>query len=182
MRRFLLATLLASGGCDQVFGLGNKAPSGAGSDSATDSAAAQCPAEFAGSRYLINTTPMLWREAEAFCVGLDTTPADAPHTHLAVINTLSELTLMPIVADDTYVGYTDRKQPGVFVWITDEATDALSLWASGEPASGSPPPSCAAIQPSATLDAHGCDQTAKAFMCECDAFAEDPTKIYPVAR
>jgi hypothetical protein len=52
---------LAPGGRDQVFGLGARAPSDAGSDSATDSAAAH----------------------------------------------------------DTYVGYSDRKQTGVFVWITD---------------------------------------------------------------
>jgi hypothetical protein len=117
--------------------------------------------------------PASWPDAEADCAD------DGPTTHLVVISSEAEVTtLAPYVDRDRYVGHTDQITDGTWLGVTDEqplaSIGALAQppWGAGEPNEGSSGNVAALAMVDALLhDRNGSEL--QAYICECDAFAEN---------
>jgi len=169
--RLLFAALLATTGCDRVFGL----PDHPGSTNA-DAAVAACP--FAPNRYAAFEELHDWKSAELACEALDPYPDDDVYVHLAVINQSAEILQLPRALTDAWVGLLDRDATMNWQWITDEPTDPIP-WDTGEPNSTSSGPKCGEVDSShpAIGDA-GCRGATDAYICECDGFPAVAARIY----
>jgi hypothetical protein len=139
-----------------------------------------CPAPYgitvtgSMSKYRVVTTPASWPAAAADCAD------DGANTHLVVLSDSAErVALLPHFDPFRYIGHTDRLVEGTFRAVTDEPDGYPALtttqqppWAGGEPAGRG---DCAAlVQANGELYDADC-ATAVTYVCECDAYANDPT-------
>jgi hypothetical protein len=107
------------------------------------------------------------------------------YTHLAVIEDEVELGLatQPRNGVELWIGLSDLKAEGIYLWVTDELVGPLvgnALWGgSGEP-DGGMSTNCVKISGSSTsrFDDDTCSQ-AHAYVCECDLHGEVPANFDP---
>lgn len=118
-----------------------------------------------------------WPAAAADCAD-DLTGAPF-HTHLVVVTTDSELSGVDAFNSGTtsWLGLSDRKMPGAFLWVTNESTSyppaSGSPWETNEPNMGAGF-DCVENRV-ADLRTEMC-ATPRAYYCECDMLANDPTR------
>ena len=178
--RSTLLVLLA--GCDAVFGL-SSAPVTDGNPAGD----LDCPSSYVktstGNYHLLDTH-LSFIDAETACVA-DGTPGASGKTHLAVMAGTGMTGEENVVFQQIKAQNGDQMPAWVgvskassidFVWITDETPNKLGLgqppWEQGEPTGGG---DCALMpMESSGLEEQPCD-TEFYPMCECDAFAEDPS-------
>lgn len=128
------------------------------------------------SKYLQEDGVDDWNSAVAKCA--DDLPG---HTHLAVINSATELTdLDPYFDRKRFIGISDKLSDGTYRAVTDEPVDYPALytpahppWITGEPNDSG---DCVAID--SDLAAWDEDCTGQfidlAWLCECDDYGDDP--------
>jgi hypothetical protein len=152
-------------------------------DGSSDALPALCPAayaNFAGHKYLHNTTNTDWPTAQAMCLA-DQVANSSLYTHLAVVGDAAELGVIQnfTTTGNVWIGFSDRALEGTFVWVTAEATAGYppatgAPWASTEPTGGAGE-DCAFESPTGTLSDALCTATYD-FVCECDTSQDDPSR------
>src|SRR6185436_1146342 len=98
------------------------------------------------------------------------------YTHLAVVSTAAEVTLIQnfaVANGSVWIGLADSALDGTFVWVTDENTGGYppptgAPWDTGEP-SGGAAEDCVYEAPAGTFADNNCAATFRS-VCECDAF------------
>lgn len=148
-----------------VFGL--DAPAQLPADAASPDAPLECPAEFAGERYLYVGLPGTWLVADAHCKALDDGVGPS-YVHLAVVETVLEAAALPVPPGaEAWVGL--RNEGGAWRWITDELAPAAPIpWDLGKPDLGGG--DCGTSEgDNPPLDNSGCTSM-KSLVCECDRF------------
>lgn len=83
---------------------------------------AQNPAN--GNWYLLLSQERSWRTAHEYCRGMG--------AHLVTISDEAENRFVYNLSSDAWLGASDEKEEGVWVWVTGEAV-AYANWAEGEP-------------------------------------------------
>ena len=174
--RSSLATLFviagfAAAGCDTVFGLDR--PEGN-----TDAVAGACPSGFETSKHQLFLDPKDWTTAEAACVALST-QSGGRFTHLAVAETQGEWVDLANLRDndEVWVGASDRKEEGVFRWVTDQSAEPIPWGTTGEP-DGGEAGDCVKLADNAMPRPDDADCTQlHAYVCECDRSAEQPANF-----
>ncbi len=185
-------------GCDQAFGLDHvpfepsdasradvsSTPVDGGQD---DAPRAGCPAGYAFSRadtggvttyYRRGAGPMSWDAAQASCLS-DQMPLSL-YVHLAVLGDDMERAFAAMPAGAiVWIGLTQRKTHGTFLWVTDESTAfppaAGPPWLGGAP---SPAVGSDCVETGdATIQNVPCT-TKLSFLCECDVHENDPTHYF----
>jgi len=149
---------------------------------ALDALASACPTTYVvqlsgqSSRYRVVDTANSWKNAEADCAD------DSMTSHLLVVSSAAELAAVAVHVDrDRYVGHSDKLADGAWRRVTDEpdtypALAALSEppWGAGEPNEGTSGDVAALAAADQLLhDRDGSE--VQAYICECDAYAEDGT-------
>jgi hypothetical protein len=202
MKSVAVLTLLVAG-CGSIFGLeapelvvalDSRAPDvseirdGAIGDVLPDGAPVNgCPASYTiaigTSRYRRITTAMEWLPAAQQCAA-DMT-LGTKRTHLVVIaddNERASIATMMSGLETLWIGLTDRISEGSYRWVTAEPINGYP------PAAGSPPWSqgepdnalgqdCVLLSSGLMADVNcGAGTTA---LCECDAYADDPSRYGP---
>lgn len=114
-----------------------------------------------------------WLSANSKCT------ADGARSHLIVLSNDSERAEIAAATGTLvrWVGFSDRAVDGTFQHVTDENTGGYppqsgSPWAVGEPMAGTA--DCAALGNAGELVSLACGN-GRTFICECDAFLDDPT-------
>jgi len=116
-----------------------------------------------------------WPAAAADC-------ADAPgKTHLAVLGPTdaerSELS-NAIGSNAAWLGLSDRRTQNTYLWVTSEDTMGYPNnlpWVNNM-TGGTQSGDCVFARTTADLDTADCNLAMHSFVCECDAFADDPTR------
>jgi hypothetical protein len=142
----------------------------------------ECPLSYTkvGSGYYrASTDPKYFGAAEIQCAAdlLD-------HTHLAVISSTAELASLSPYLDTatqnyTWIGLSNaRSTTFEFQWVTDEPApvpaNGIPPWLPGEPDMPMTE-HCVVLQPNTSgyVDT-GCTGQTRPYVCECDAYAENP--------
>jgi hypothetical protein len=147
----------------------------AGTDARADAIQSACPTAYSGD-YRIVDTPAEWVAAEADCAD------DGATTHLVVISTQAELDALAQYVDrDRYVGHTDRITDDTWLPVTGEPGTLAGIadltqppWGAGEPNEGGDVAVLAAID---TLLHDRIGTELHAYICECDAYAEQASNF-----
>lgn len=180
MRQLSALALVLCGGCSAVFDLeapvrrsdasveGDSDARDAAFDGAID-APFSCPSTYAAlsssspSKYRVVTVGEPWAIAAADC------SADGPTTHLVVLSTATEYTLVTQLVgnQNSWVGLNDIAFEGEYVWVTSEPAPAL-VWEGGQP-SGGTLDNCVELTINSKLNDRKCDDL-RDFVCECDAY------------
>jgi len=184
MRRWLvvLVTLAACGFSGRRFP-GND-PDAAAGDGVLP---AQCPLGYAATVtagvYRIVETPATWNAARADCRD------DGAATHLVVLSNDDERAAVRLLVPtgDVWLGISDRVNTSVWRWVTNEdthgyppSTVGMKPWKAGKPDNGDGgDQDCVEMQPAGDWDDKRCDTDTNAYVCECDAYAEDPAQSDP---
>ena len=194
VRVLLVAMSLA--GCAQIFGLDSPhhAMRDAGEDAQLDDGApmvdsttapdapadvttAGCPSSYTESLgfsvYRVVSTQVPWAIAANDCGD------DATKTHLVVIGSNQERQFVDNLANNgAWIGLSDRVAEGQFRWVTSEPVpvppDDQPPWAPNEP-NGGAAADCGFLDNGEYQDV-ACEVTAAAYVCECDGYANDPTR------
>jgi hypothetical protein len=190
----VLACVFTLAGCDVVLGLEERRDGGAAEPldaTRPDGEPVGCPASYdrilqtTASRYRVVGSKTSWPAARALCA------SDKPgFTHLIVLSNEQEwraLLREPEVylteAEGTWVGFSDVRLEGDFLWVTNESTSYGSVgkvapWDVDQPDdvdTGNPDDDCAAMRvTSGVLHDEKCDHDAN-YICECDGIADEPT-------
>ena len=206
MKRLLALALLLSG-CSRLFGLeppvrgdddddaaigtddgrldSMSVSDGALRDAPPDTTAlpATCPSTYNivvvnGTKYRLVTANMSWDNAQATCLA-DQPPNSSRYTHLAVITSSQEVTVVQAVLNgETFVGLSDRVTEGTYTWVTAETTTfppaTGAPWGTNEP-QASAAADCVIEATNGTLKVVDCGNN-RDFICECDAYAADPSR------
>ena len=193
MRCSVLLCALATVGCDRVLGLTRIPDGSVVHDDAADDAPrpdgepAGCPASYdrilqtTASRYRLVLSGKNWAGARATCA------QDKPGlTHLLVLSNENEwrafITDPPsYLANETWIGFSDRVVEGTFRWVTNEVTPYASVgqqtpWEADQPETGTSAPTddCVAMRALAgLLHDDGCSSTHN-YICECDGIIDNP--------
>ena len=209
MRIAWLLALAALSGCDKLFGLIHvdrvdadarmdgtvDVPSD--TDRAIDAAGdvagdLGCPASYTAtiqsdpdSLFRFVLTQRTWLAAHTDCVD-DSLASSSKHTHLGVISSDQERSAyyfgLAGSAGAIWIGLSDRKTEGSFLWVTGEDTSGyppLSAWEGGMPGGDG---NCVMIRASSTqLDDVNCDTGSSnglpvGYVCECDASPNDSNR------
>lgn len=196
MSRF--AVLIALAGCRQLLGLSEPSPAPAidaprTPDAAIDAPAAVCPPSYSvvigTSRYRFNDSDrVLWPDAEAACARDSANQPGVAHTHLAVIDSSNELTMLVAhrqSAPDYWIGITQRRIVGAWVAVTDQPIPP-PMWGINMPRTDQGA-DCAMIMGTGwgpgndgLIGNDYCTAISTAsdpFICECDGNAEDPSRF-----
>lgn len=147
---------------------------------------ASCPSSYdvtlanSASKYrVVDTTTVLWPDAEADCED------DGTNTHLIVINNDGERqALAAHNSIDRHVGYSDSNTEGVWIPVTDDPNvyaDLVSLaappWMAGEPNEGAGG-SCLIITANLEFRDRVCtDPNPVGYICECDGYPANPANF-----
>jgi hypothetical protein len=144
---------------------------------------ATCPSTYTitvvgGSKYRLVTANKPWDSAQADCLA-DQLTNSSRHTHLAVVTDNQEIAaIAAVVAGDTFVGLSDRITEGAYIWVTDEITAfpgaSGAPWGTNEPLA-SATADCVTESPNGALRVVDCGNS-RDYICECDAYAADPTR------
>ncbi len=145
-----------------------------------------CPSSYSvtlansASKYrVVDTTSVLWRDAEADCED------DGTNTHLIVINNDGERqALAPYNSVERHVGYSDANAENVWIPVTDDPNvyaDLVALsvppWLSGEPNEGTNG-SCLIITTNLEFRDRICNEAQPVgYICECDGYAANPANF-----
>ena len=129
------------------------------------------------SRYRLVSGGLDWTAAATACAADQASPRGS--THLVVFAARQEQIDLEAIVDDVWAGYSDRVTEGVFLAVTDEpiggyVADGSPAWAPGEPNHQSAAEDCAEIILEGGLNDNDCSIT-RAFVCECDAYVNDPS-------
>ncbi|HSD88715.1 MAG TPA: C-type lectin domain-containing protein [Kofleriaceae bacterium] len=127
-------------------------------------------------RFVTTTAP--WPVAAQDCAN-DGVPNSSKHTHLAVVTSTMEYSaLASMVMADNWIGLSDRATEGNLIWVTAESTSyppmSGSPWGIGEP-NNSAAVDCVRLEVSGLFSMLDCANTRR-YICECDTFADDPTR------
>jgi hypothetical protein len=139
-----------------------------------------CPGNYlaiAGSttRYRQVIMAQTWEAAAADCAN-----DLAGHTHLAVLSSDNErLSINASFLGLAWIGLQDRTTNGTYRWITAENTNnypplAVPPWGNGQPTGGTDF-DCVYLNGTFGLDDERC-AVFFPYVCECDAFANDPSR------
>jgi hypothetical protein len=127
----------------------------------------QCPSTYAvsfaatSSRYRL-APPASWTAARADCAD------DGMFAHLAVIESDAErLELAAMIADDVWIGFSDRELEGSFRWVTGSPS-TFTMWSAGQPEDSDGTEDCVEQKGLSRLwFDQPCDELL-AYACECD--------------
>lgn len=197
MRAVSFGCLLALAGCDIVLGLDKHTDGGnTGGEPLFDAPRPDgepvgCPVEYdkivqtTASRYRIVGSSEKWSNARALCA------SDKPgFTHLLVLSNQQEWSaivteLQGFLTVDTWVGFSDLKTEGTFLWITNETTTYASTgrvppWDFDQPETpgtqSADANDCAAMRPiSGVLHDDDCTNNAN-YICECDGYQDNSAR------
>jgi hypothetical protein len=190
-RRSLALFLACAGGAGCGFD-----PAGEKSDTVADARAgdaqvdadlAACPSSYvtlASGRYRYVARPATWVDALADCAD-DLGSASAMHTHLAVFATDEERSQLRTTYEEGFVwiGLSDRVATFDWLWVTGEDTGAYPPpsgppWKEGQPTNGDGGrQDCVVMETSGLWDDRICDDGTYAYVCECDAYAQEPARF-----
>jgi hypothetical protein len=158
--------------CDTVVGVD------AAVDAMVDASAPACPTSYVAlgslpSRYRAEDAVNDWLSAAARCA------ADGTNTHLVVLSDPAERdALAPVMDRYRFVGHSDAVTEGKFVPVTDEpvaypaiAAKTSPPWDPGEPNDSG---DCVVMSDALALYDRDCSNEDQAFLCECDAYPDDP--------
>jgi hypothetical protein len=195
-RRHAVALIVvALAGCDELFGLDPisipiDAPAADVLDAAPDAFVLVCPAvatatytqdSVTGSYYLVVNAQRPFIQAAEICAAHRTLDSRSTgHTHLAVVSNLAELDqLFALSGDGGWLGLTNLKTPSP-AWVTSEAAQIpQSYWS---PYNGEPNnltfEQCSNFMQEGKLHTNPCTQ-AHQYVCECDAYANEPSRYSP---
>jgi hypothetical protein len=155
-------------------------------DAGVDADRDACPSSYAavaGGRYRYVATATTWLEALADCADdLDST--STMHTHLAVLATDDERSQLRSAYGEGFVwiGLSDRVATFDWKWVTGEDTGAYppasgAPWKEGQPTNGDGGrQDCVVMETSGLWDDRICDYGTYAYVCECDAYAQEPAR------
>lgn len=133
-----------------------------------------CPMTYAataGRYYRLSTTQAGWAGAAADCAD------DSPTSHLVVIGTPAELTLVNNTFSDEneiWIGLSDRITDGTFLWVTTEDTMGYPP-ASGAPWQNLGTGPCVQHKIPDGFNTRDCGLTRR-YLCECDGYPNDPSR------
>jgi hypothetical protein len=162
-------------------GTADEEPAGEQPD-ASVATAATCPASYtltlagSSSRYRVVNTEAPWPEAVAACAA-DQSAAFVPH--LVVLSDDAEReALLPMVASEIWVGLSNRRtSDGSFQWVTTERAAPLPRMAPWEPDDPDlDEVGCADLDGESGLLSDDECESERAYVCECDQFANDPSR------
>ncbi len=189
-----LLVLLAASGCRSLLGFEELAdpaapdgsfPTDLTSDGApiddSDVPVQACPSTYtitiASSatvyRHVINVS-VTWPSANDRCA------MDHPNAHLVVLSSATELSQLQAQTGNAvrWVGISDRATDTLFIPVTDEPVAFPPAsgppWGVDEPMVGTA--DCVAVENNGELISLACGN-GRQFICECDAFASDPTNF-----
>lgn len=156
-------------------------------DARIDADVAACPSSYvtlASGRYRYVATPATWVDALADCAD-DLDSASLLHTHLAVFATDEERSQLRATYEEGFVwiGLSDRVATFNWLWVTGEDTGAYPPpsglpWKEGQPTNGDGGrQDCVVMETSGFWDDRICDDGTHAYVCECDAYAQEPARI-----
>jgi hypothetical protein len=156
-------------------------------DASVDADPAACPSnyvELMGGRYRYVATPATWEDALADCAD-DLDGAGALHTHLVVLATDEERSQLRTTYEEGFVwiGLSDRVSTFDWLWVTAEAIGTYPPpsgppWKSGQPTNGDGGrQDCVVMETSGLWDDRVCDDGTYAYVCECDAHVQEPTRF-----
>lgn len=147
--------------------------------SLTSDVPAGCPAPYvqlqtSATRYRVPPAPATWIDAANACA------ADGANTHLVVIGDEAERSLVQAARPGVpmWIGLSDRHVPDAYQWVTAEPVVYPPIsgapWDDGQPSMGVGE-DCVRMNGTANFDDAGC-AVVSAFACECDEYADDPTR------
>lgn len=148
---------------------------------------ARCPDSYnvttpsSTSRYrLVTGTPVDWLGAAAACAN-DQVPGSSLYTHLVVFDTDTERADVNAAVPFTsrWIGASDLVTEGDFRWVTSESTTGYPP-PTGAPWQVNQPDNlngqhCVRMVMDGSIDDATCSDP-YAYLCECDGFANDPTR------
>jgi hypothetical protein len=184
---FVLGALGAGCGFDPAGETSDRPADARDIDAGVDAGVAACPSSYvalATGRYRYVTKPATWVDALADCA--DDLDALSPvHTHLAVFATDEERAQFRTTYEDGFVwiGLSDRVTTFDWLWVTAEDTGAYPPasgppWKSGQPSNGDGGrQDCVVMETSGLWDDRICDDGTYAYVCECDAYAQDASRL-----
>ena len=152
-------------------------------DAPTDTGPNACPSSYdrtivaTTTKYRLVSQPATWSTAAADCA--DDLAGTPNKTHLVVITSDLELSQVSALNMNAaiWVGLSDRKTGGTYVWVTAEPTSYPPAtgppWNTNEPSSATGH-DCVEMQ-LADLASLMCTDV-RPYFCECDAFANDPNR------
>ena len=193
-----LAIVVALTGCGRLFGIeppvrGDDDGTGDGGvhdDAARDGQSGDantsvgCPNTYnvvfgvTSTRYRIVTSPTKWPAAQAACLA-DQLSSTTRYTHLIVGASDIELSALDsALPGQSWIGLSDRAIEAAYQWVTQETNNyppaSGDPWATDEPKANDTE-DCVMIDGTGDLVMQNCDLN-KPYVCECDAFMNDPTK------
>jgi hypothetical protein len=156
-------------------------------DASVDVAGDGCPASYVavgGGRYRLVREPATWMAALADCADDDGGAPDR-HTHLVVFADDAERTRVraAFAASELWIGLSDRVTTFDWLWVTGEDTGTYPPasgppWRNGQPTNGAGGlQDCVAMDAAGAWDDRICDDGNAEYLCECDAFMQDPARI-----
>lgn len=165
-------TVAPATGKDGAVDAPSDAPPGAHLDAPRDAATAACPAEYSpigalAHKYRHVATAAAWLNAEQAC------ESDGAGIHLVVYDETGEQTMVDtITAASIWIGESDRKTTGTWLWVTGASATSLGSdsgkqcgeYYNGNGMGETMPP---AVQQQTCTDTHS-------YVCECDMIAADP--------
>jgi hypothetical protein len=183
--RFVM--LLPLVGCDQLWKLEHVDEKQV--DATLPDSPLDCPTTYtfqsrvSQSRYRFVPSNAAWVDAQAMCVD----EAEG-RTHLVVLTDESErLDLLDLLAQDgivnnAWIGLSDRRIEGFFLWVTDEPVGmppaTMPPWGEFQPDDSGGNQDCARIEGPTHADPGYFDDSSCAqlypFVCECDGVAPEP--------
>lgn len=160
---------------------------GAIADADVDGASATCPPDYTtidGGQYRVVREAATWMAALADCAD-DDGGTLAQHTHLVVLSDDDELArvVAAFPANELWIGVSDRVTTFDWLWVTRENTGPYPPasgppWKNGQPTNGSGGlQDCVAMDGGGEWDDRICDDGTAEYLCECDAFMQDPARI-----
>ncbi|HUS29048.1 MAG TPA: C-type lectin domain-containing protein [Kofleriaceae bacterium] len=188
-------------GCGRLFGLepptlddGTVDEDASVSDASSDARIADAPADTPSnalcpqsysmvlgtspSRYRFVNGGTAWDVAQAACLA-DQITGSTRFTHLIVAANDAELSALDAaLGGEKWVGLSDRAIEGAYQWVTAETNNyppsTGGPWGTDEPkASGAE--DCVLMSNTGDLEMRSCG-LGRQYVCECDAFPNDPTK------
>lgn len=142
-------------------------------DAAPDAVMFTCPSNYVSvngslSKYRLSGGTSEWLNAADGCAN------DGATTHLIVLGSLAEYDDLSTLLGTTavWVGHSDRNTVEAHLWVTQEPNTVAPQWATGEPNDAAS--RCTRFDEGKLLDTL-CSASGP-FVCECDAYADDPTR------
>jgi hypothetical protein len=142
--------------------------------------AAPCPSSYndaivGSSRYRTVNGANDWNSAVSDCAN------DGATTHLAVLSSdVERLALAGVMDRPRFVGISDKVTEGTWLPVTDEDVSGYAAlyvdenmppWGSGEPDNSG---DCVMMLADFSLEDRDCVNDDQAYLCECDAYPDDP--------